>query len=77
MGVFDLLLGKQAGPDCCKDKLKARKDILRKYLNNDITLELETLFALQEIYVKYNKPAGMSYCVELLCYATNLLKTSF
>ena len=56
--LFDLLLNQEAGPECCKDKLKARKDILRKYLDNNIALELEALFTLQEIYVKYNKPAG-------------------
>ena len=53
-----LLLDQKVGPDCCKDKLKARKDILRKYLDNNNTLELEALFALQKMYVKYNKPAG-------------------
>ena len=53
-----LLLDQEVGPDCCKDKLKARKDILRKYLDNNNSLELQALFALQEIYVKYNKPAG-------------------
>ncbi len=53
-----LLLDQVVDPECCRDKLKPRKDILRKYLNNDIMLELEALFALQEIYVKYNKPAG-------------------
>ena len=58
MAIFHSHLDQEAGPDCCKDKLKARKDILRKYLANDITLELEALFALQEIYVKYNKPSG-------------------
>ena len=51
-----LLVGNS--PDCCQDKLNARKDILRKYLENNNSLELEALFALQGIYVKYNKPAG-------------------
>ncbi|CAB4035115.1 eukaryotic translation initiation factor 4 gamma 3-like isoform X3 [Paramuricea clavata] len=50
---------REVGPDFCQDKLKARKDILRKYLDNDNSLELQALFALQEIYVKYNKPADM------------------
>ena len=55
--MFDFLLADNS-PDCCQDKLKARKDILRKYLDNNNSLELEALFALQGIYVKYNKPAG-------------------
>ena len=55
--MFDFLLVDNS-PDCCQDKLKARKDILRKYLDNNNSLELEALFALQGIYVKYNKPAG-------------------
>ena len=42
---------------CCQDKLKARNDILRKYLQN-VPLEIEALFALQQIYVKYNEPVG-------------------
>ena len=53
-----LFIDQEVGPDCCQDKLKARKDILRKYLNNNNSLELQALFAFQEIYVKYNKPAG-------------------
>ena len=51
-----LLLGQATV--CCQDKLKARKDVLRKYLRNDVTLEVQALFALQQIYVKYNEPAG-------------------
>ncbi len=61
-----LLLDQKVGPDCCKDKLKARKDILRKYLDNNNTLGLEALFALQKIYVKYNKPAGTLQNLNLL-----------
>ena len=54
-----LFLERDGDPQCCQNKLKARKDILRKYLDSNNSLELEALFALQKIYVKYNKPAGM------------------
>ena len=37
--------------------MKARKDVLRRYLPN-VTLEVEALHALEEIYMKYNEPAG-------------------
>ena len=69
MGIFDVLLDQEAGPVCDKNKLTARKDILRKYLDNNITLELEALFSLQEIYVKYKKPAGIGYELVLTCFS--------
>ena len=52
-------LGRKSGFKCCDGKLLARKDILRKYLRKDITLQVEALYALQEINTKYNKPKGM------------------
>jgi tRNA splicing ligase len=53
-----LFIDQEVGSDFCQDKLKTRKDILRKYLDNDNSLELRALFVFQEIYVKYNEPAG-------------------
>ncbi|XP_046850821.1 eukaryotic translation initiation factor 4 gamma 3-like isoform X2 [Xenia sp. Carnegie-2017] len=50
---------KETGPDCCEEKLKARRDILKKYLDNNMKLQLEALFTLQKIYAKYDKPKDM------------------
>lgn len=64
---FFVCLGRKSGFKCCEGKLLARKDILREYLGNDIILQVEALYALQEIYAKYNKPKGMYWPYEP-CY---------
>lgn len=61
-------LGQDIGPDCSQDKLKERKNVLRKYLDNNNSLQLEALFSLQEIYVKYNKPAGKVMFIAMIPY---------
>ena len=44
---------------CNVDKLKDRKNLLQKYIDDNTSLELQALYAVQALFVKLDHPPGM------------------
>jgi len=55
---------------CNLGRLKKRRNLLRKYIGDDISLELQALFAVQALFVQLEHPPGTSLKT---CLSTILL----
>ena len=60
---FPLLYPKEDGGQCkCNlGRLKNKRRLLRKYIDDDTNLELQALFAVQALFVKLEHPPGTMY----------------